>query len=196
MDVYQVLDKFARRTVLKRRGIVIGSETPWLEAFLLEFGASQVTTLEFGAIKSTHPQISTFTPQDFTIKFLQGEIAPFDFGFSFSSIEHDGLGRYGDVLNPAGDLETMARMLHVIKPGGFFFLAVPCCVDALKWNAHRIYGPLRLKYLFAGWKIVTVVPENVMQSTYSQPVWVLQNTVGCKESFDFMSGIWKFKDYL
>jgi len=27
----------------------------------------------------------------------------FDMVFSFSSIEHDGLGRYGDPLNPNGD---------------------------------------------------------------------------------------------
>ena len=70
-SVYQALGAYGTLAVAGRRGLVIGSETPWLEAFLLQHGAQHVSTLEFGAIRSSHPQISTFTPKDFTEKFLQ-----------------------------------------------------------------------------------------------------------------------------
>eukprot|EP00957_Ditylum_brightwellii_P063704 4834874-Ditylum_brightwellii.AAC.1 len=72
-------------------------------------------------------------PKEFTEAFLNGRIEQFDFGMSFSSLEHDGLGRYGDVLNPIGDLMSMAKMLSVIKPGGLMFIAVPTAdgADAL-----------------------------------------------------------------
>lgn len=185
--LYEALDRWADIAVKGKRGLVIGSETPWLEAMLLEYGASKVSTLEFGEIETTHPQLTTYTPQEFTVKFLQGKIPPFDFAFSYSSLEHDGLGRYGDVLNPLGDLQSMARMLSVVKPGGFMFLGVPCCEDALYWNAHRVYGPLRYADMFAGWRTLGSAPRNAMEGPHGkmgdwvfQPVWALQNRMGCE----------------
>ena len=147
-----------KELVVGKRGLVIGSENPWLEAMLLEFGASHVTTLEFGEIESQHPQISTYTPQNFTLNFLAGNIEKFDFAFTYSSIEHDGLGRYGDLLNPDGDLQTMSKLLTIVKPGGYLMVGVPCCHDRLDWNAHRIYGPLRLPLLFSGYSILGIYP--------------------------------------
>ena len=40
-----------------KNALVIGSETPWVEAILLAVGAKHVTTLEYNRIKSTHPQV-------------------------------------------------------------------------------------------------------------------------------------------
>ncbi|KAJ1487113.1 hypothetical protein T484DRAFT_1787720 [Baffinella frigidus] len=41
--------------------------------------------------------------------FANGTMPSFDAVVSFSSVEHTGLGRYGDALNPWGDLQTIAR---------------------------------------------------------------------------------------
>ncbi|KAF8578944.1 DUF268-domain-containing protein [Ramaria rubella] len=185
--IYEALDRWGDIAVRGKRGLVIGSETPWLESMLLEYGTANLSTLEFGEIQTTHPQLTTFTPQEFTLKFLQGKIAPFDFAISYSSIEHDGLGRYGDVLNPIGDLQTMARMLSVVKPGGFMFLGVPCCEDALYWNAHRVYGPMRFTEMFAGWRTLGSAPRDALEGSRGgkndwmfQPVWAIQNRMGCR----------------
>lgn len=180
--LYEFFDANAH-LVRGRRGLVVGSENPWLEAMLIHFGALHVTTLEFGAIHSLHPQIDTWTPASFTHSFLQGQVEPFDFAFSYSSLEHDGLGRYGDVLNPIGDLQTMARLRHIVKPGGMVMVGVPCCYDELVWNAHRVYGPLRMPLLFAGYQLVAVHPSQVDFGNagvpFSQPVWVLRNRINC-----------------
>jgi hypothetical protein len=143
--VYETLDKYAAKFVTGKRGLVIGSENPWLEAILLDYGAEHVTTLEFGTIRSGHPKLSSIKPNELTRKVLKGQLEqPFDFMFSFSSLEHDGLGRYGDILNPKGDLQMMARLMTILKPSGLFFLGLPTDeTDALFWNAHRVYGPLR-----------------------------------------------------
>ena len=184
--LYEVLEKRGY-LIQNKSGLVIGSESPWLEAMLIEFGAKHVTTLEYGKIISLDSQIDTYTPTEFIHGFLRGEIPQFDFAFTYSSIEHDGLGRYGDVLNPNGDLQTMARVMNFVKPGGFVFVGVPCCHDLLVWNAHRIYGPIRLPKLFAGYKVLGVYPENSRISHQNhgnlgyQPVWVLQNRYGCEE---------------
>ena len=43
--------------VVGKKALVIGSETPWVEAILLALGAEHVTTLEYNRIISTHPQV-------------------------------------------------------------------------------------------------------------------------------------------
>ena len=85
-------------------------QTPWLEATILEAGASRVTTLEYIKIKSQHPKVKTVLPADFMARFSNGSLEKFDFAVSFSSLEHSGLGRYSDGLNPYGDLIAMARI--------------------------------------------------------------------------------------
>jgi hypothetical protein len=42
--------------------LVIGSQTPWIEAILLELGAANITTLEYSPAVSEHPQIRMVTP--------------------------------------------------------------------------------------------------------------------------------------
>ena len=178
--IYEALE--ARASLIRnKRGIVIGSEKPWAEGTLLAFGAAHITTVEFGNIRSEHPAITAYTPSNFTVRFLEGRIERFDFAFTYSSLEHDGLGRYGDLINPVGDLQTMAKLRDIVAPGGAVFVGMPCCFDRLEFNAHRVYGPLRLPLLFAGYKVLGVHPFSEVGGTHSwtQPVWVLQNMKGC-----------------
>ncbi len=41
----------------------------------------------------------------------------YDLAISYSSVEHAGLGRYGDPFNFYGDLMEMARLSCVVRPG-------------------------------------------------------------------------------
>lgn len=41
------------------------------------------------------------------------------------SFDHDGLGRYGDPLNPTADLQAMQTVQQVLYDGGLLFLTVP-----------------------------------------------------------------------
>ena len=80
---------------------------------------------------------------------------PFDVIVSFSGIEHDGLGRYGDPVHPNGDLAAMKEMWSCLKPGGLLLLGVPTCShDMLVYPEHRIYGPHRLKRVLRGFTLV------------------------------------------
>ena len=139
------------------RYLVIGSENPWVEACVLQAGARHVTTLEYGNINSTHPQVSTMTPEAMRERF--GELMNhFDIVVSFSSLEHSGLGRYGDALNPWGDKQAVARAWCLTKPGGRLLIAVMPGGDGLTFNLHRTYGPLQLSHLLANWEQVWRAP--------------------------------------
>ena len=54
--VYETINLYKHK-VMGKNALVIGSETPWVEAILLAVGAKHVTTLEYNRIKSTHPQV-------------------------------------------------------------------------------------------------------------------------------------------
>ncbi|GHT84195.1 hypothetical protein FACS1894137_06930 [Spirochaetia bacterium] len=79
-----------------------------------------------------------------------------DAAFSYSSFEHDGLGRYGDPINPDGDLQAMQGARNTLNDGGLLFLGIPLGNDCLYWNANRIYGKIRLPLLLKGWHCVDV----------------------------------------
>ena len=54
--VYETINLY-KDNVIGKNALVIGSETPWVEAILLAVGAKHVTTLEYNRIISTHPQV-------------------------------------------------------------------------------------------------------------------------------------------
>ena len=106
---------------------------------------------------------------------MSGQAVPFDTVFTYSSLEHSGLGRYGDPLSPFGDLEASAQVWCMVKPGGHFILAVPVSKDrhqcSVYWNAHRIYGSVRLQHLTANWR---VLEEFKARDSWKHRIFVLE----------------------
>jgi|FAXJ01.1.fsa_nt_gi SAM-dependent methyltransferase len=155
---------------------VMGSTQPWYETVVLEFGGTP-TTIEYNLPRYNNPDMKEISVQEYWKNPQQ-----FDVAISISSFEHDGLGRYGDPLNPSGDLRAMAEMKKILKKDGILFLAVPVGLDKIVWNAHRIYGPVRFPILTTGWKLEGCVgmDESFMSrdtgnSGAYQPVVVLRN---------------------
>jgi hypothetical protein len=57
------------------------------------------------------------------------------------ALEHFGLGRYGDPIDPEGHLKGFASLVRMVKPGGTLYLSVPIGKRRIEFNAHRIFGP-------------------------------------------------------
>ena len=85
---------------------------------LVNFGASSVTTIEYANLSIEHQRVTTITPYRVAEHFISGQAVPFDTVFTYSSLEHSGLGRYGDPMSPFGDLEASAQVWCMVKPGG------------------------------------------------------------------------------
>jgi GR25 family glycosyltransferase involved in LPS biosynthesis len=155
---------------------IMGSIRPWYESVALSFGGLP-TTVEYNLPGFNHPLIKEILLPELV---LSGE--RFDIAISVSSFEHDGLGRYGDPLNPNGDFRAMDEMKKILKPDGLLFLAVPCGLDKMVWNAHRVYGNKRLPLLLENWEVVGTVGYNpdylsvdMGDSGVYQPIIVLKN---------------------
>jgi len=55
-------------------------------------------------------------------------------------VEHIGLGRYGDPLDPDGDLKAIGELQRVLAKGGSLLFVVPIGRSKIMFNAHRIYA--------------------------------------------------------
>lgn len=64
-------------------------------------------------------------------------------------VEHVGLGRYGDPLDPDGDLKSMRELARVLAPGGSLLFVVPVGRPRVCFNAHRIYAYDQILAAFA-----------------------------------------------
>jgi hypothetical protein len=150
---------------------VIGTQEPWLEAIALDINSSKVFTLEYTRKEYEQKEILEWLHvQDYLGKSIREEkIEEFDNAASFSSIEHSGLGRYGDPLDPNGDIKAVKQVHCMIKPGGLFFLGLMTSWNNesyLEFNAHRVYGYKRLVKLFVGWDLLEQTPKTTLHSVF------------------------------
>lgn len=59
------------------------------------------------------------------------------------AIEHFGLGRYGDSIDPEGYIKGFNNILKMIKPGGILYISFPIGKEnQILFNAHRIFHHL------------------------------------------------------
>jgi hypothetical protein len=181
-----ILDAFSAFPIANKSGVVIGSESPWAESLLLLAGVKEITTVEYGKIYSEEERIKIMNPIDLAQKLVSGTFEKVDFAFSFSSIEHVGLGRYGDPLDGEGDFKIIEQLRNcIVKPGGYLFVGFGIGkIDCLVYNVHRIYGKRRIHHILAGWRFLGVfgdlrLDREDCEGWFHQPILVLQNLEGC-----------------
>jgi hypothetical protein len=58
---------------------------------------------------------------------------------SLHVLEHIGLGRYGDELNPDGWLLGIKNLLRMLKWGGYLYVSVPVDYQRLEFDRNRIF---------------------------------------------------------
>jgi hypothetical protein len=181
---FWLLRAFAKNPIRDMDVVVFGSMEPWFESVCVAAGAKSVTTIEYNKLTYDHPKIKTLTVAEADAAMESGGMQ-FDAALSISSFDHDGLGRYGDPVDPNGDLKAMQKAMSMLKPGGLMFLTIPVGPDILVWNLHRRYGEHRLPMMLRGWEEVGRVAWNgaklTAEANYRQsyePVFILRRPPG------------------
>ena len=109
---------------------VIGTISVWIEAISLAVGCSKITTLDYTRNKYEQPQLEWIHVNDYYDEAIKNNMfETFDNAASFSSLEHAGLGRFGDPISPNGDIDAVKQVHCMLKKGGLFFLAIPVSLD-------------------------------------------------------------------
>jgi len=57
------------------------------------------------------------------------------------ALEHFGLGRYGDPINPQGYEQGIANMSLLLRPEGTLYLSTPVGNERVEFNANRVFDP-------------------------------------------------------
>lgn len=87
-----------------------------------------------------HQNISFIQADLMDEKNIPAEIA--DSVSCLHAIEHFGLGRYGDKLDPQGHIAGFNNILRILKPGGTLYISFPIAgMSQVYFNAHRVFHP-------------------------------------------------------
>ena len=56
------------------------------------------------------------------------------------AIEHFGLGRYGDEIDPKGHIKGFENIIRMLKPNGILYISFPISShERIEFNAHRVF---------------------------------------------------------
>ncbi len=83
-------------------------------------------------------------------------------------VEHCGLGRYGDVLDPKADLKAINELIRVLKPKGKLYFVVPVASEPrINFNAHRVYSHKQVMDYFSELKLIefSLIPDDYRDGT-------------------------------
>jgi hypothetical protein len=141
---YFVQDLWGARKVHAVRPAVhydIGSMVNGFIAHLLAF-EQEVVMLDIRPMETYGTKGISFIQADATNLDTIGS-ASLESLSALCSIEHFGLGRYGDPVDPTAHIRAMKSMQRVMKQGGNIYLSLPAARrNYLEFNAHRRYSPL------------------------------------------------------
>ncbi|MBL8377379.1 MAG: DUF268 domain-containing protein [Burkholderiales bacterium] len=70
-------------------------------------------------------------------------------------IEHVGLGRYGDPLDPSGAERAASELRRILAAGGRLYLSTPVGRERICFNAHRVFDPSTVSGWFPECRLIS-----------------------------------------
>lgn len=173
---YFYQDCWAARHVFREHpewGVDVGS-TVLLVGILSQF--TRWISVDIRPIKSELDGLECLTGSVLNLPFKDNEVPCLT---TMCVIEHIGLGRYGDPLNPTGTQDAATEIARVIRPGGLVVYSVPVGMEeTLEFNANRRFRYSQAADLFKGWELVDsciLTPTPIPSTSEDIP----NDAVGC-----------------
>jgi len=107
---------------------------------------------------------------------------------SLHSIEHFGLGRYGDKIDPDGHIAGLRNIANLVEDSGLLYVSFPIGKFKIEFNAQRILDPLFPIDILEDFELVdfVLIPWKGQPTLNSSPYDVDKNLWG-------QAGLYKFK---
>lgn len=174
---YPCLDDRTKQTSFDRHYIYhIAWATRKVRKINPEFHVDISSSLYFSSILSTFIPVRfyDYRPADIKLSGLISEHADLtSLHFKSNSIkslscmhtvEHVGLGRYGDPIDTEGDLKAIKELKRVLSKGGNLLFVVPIGKPKIVFNAHRIYSKEQILKYFSDLKLkeFVLIPDDAL----------------------------------
>ena len=109
-------------------------------------------------------------------------------------LEHFGLGRYGDKIDPLGYAKGLRNLSELLKHGGRLYLSTPMGRQRVEFNANWVFAP---QTIFNLAKLNGLLPQrflvfNSKSGLEEIPIYALENTIVELEKNDYQLGIIEF----
>lgn len=126
------------------RHVDIGSRIDGFIAHLLVF--TKVEVIDIRPLTNSVPNLS-FIQADATDlrNIADNSIESLS---SLHAIEHFGLGRYSDAIDPQACYKAMRAMARVLAPGGRLYFGGPIGKERVEFNSQRVFAPSTLHKIF------------------------------------------------
>lgn len=130
------------------RHVDIGSSVLTLSVL----SAQQATTfIDYRPLKATLPGLDSVAGDILNLPFADGTVESLS---CLHVIEHIGLGRYGDPIDPQGSMKAARELQRIVSSGGRLFLSLPVGREKICFNAHRVHTPATVLAMFSQLRLV------------------------------------------
>ena len=139
MDGYFYQDLWAARLVHKsgaKKHFDIGSSVAGFVAHLLAMDID-VTVIDVRKFPGETENLHTIVDDATYLRQIPDE--SIESMSALCSLEHFGLGRYGDPIDPEACFKCFDAIQRKMKKGGKLYISVPVGSDRVEFNAHRIF---------------------------------------------------------
>ncbi len=141
-DLYVAQKIYERRPI---RHVDVGSRIDGFVAHVASF--RQIEVLDIRPLISKVPHIQ-FSQLDLMQPLPPERLSCCDSLSCLHTLEHFGLGRYSDTIDPNGYKIGFAHLVQLLKPAGIFYFSVPIGPQRIEFNAHRVFSIQHLLDLF------------------------------------------------
>ena len=122
-----------------RRHVDVGSRIDGFVAHVASF--REIEVLDVRNMRSCGHENIIFRRRDI-IEEADLEIGICDSISCLHALEHFGLGRYSEPIDPEGHLKGFKNLVRMLEVGGRLYLSVPLGRgDEVHFNAHRVFHP-------------------------------------------------------
>lgn len=107
--------------------------------------------VDYRPLKVSLPGLTSIAGNILDLPFPDGSVESLS---CLHVIEHIGLGRYGDPIDPQGSVKAALELQRIVCPGGKLFLSLPIGRERVCFNGHRVHAPASVLGMFPQMRLV------------------------------------------
>jgi len=111
----------------------------------------ETTFVDYRPLQVSLPGLTSIAGNILDLPFEDGSVNSLS---CLHVIEHIGLGRYGDPIDPQGSVKAANELQRIVHSGGRLLLSLPIGRERICFNAHRVHAPATVLAMFPRMKLI------------------------------------------